>query len=744
MDALNKHHRRAGIFFPRRRSQREGKIMMVTCISILGLLVLGGFVGNAGHVVTTKVVTQNAADSIAFSSAQWMARGMNAVTATNHLLGEVTALVVCIEAIGGPEANLEDPDQKIYPPEPMAFDEANKGVGELWVPKGGYGAGGYGGVEKPVIGSIIDIISPKEQEDAKFKAFATIYDSKLVIKKDLLKYLLIKSAANVGFLVPMPIGIVTAIAAYITHIVCSYEIVSLGIEYIILEGLELLVDNKIMTTLKVDCIENLVIPALVAHGDFIAGKPPLGLDVGQSGVVNRSIEASLTHLGTTYAIEGKIFPAANKFKMPIEPEPAPSMQGNNVDEEGWGVDENLTTTLDSEIEDKMKEQDEKINGPRNQLIGRRIELEKSINGGEGSNPPGGLNGLEKKLNDKLNADPKPSPEDEARFRQEITEIGTLRTRKNGRIAILNDKITKINTQQAESKGAVEDAKNRLKNLLPSNPSSENIPKELMDQKEERQTQWVRATYPYVDAFRAPILKQFEEYLDDCEAAKHYEKWTNRYTLIKAWKFRSGSELVADSETEAHWEKDQNKKLALYVMKGAYNKDTKRLEKGRESWTADTDQGRREAEEMFTVIGITQRPMKPLFSPVLFPIGVKNGVTTFGQAIFYNGNEQTPGDPNTKQPNQAKVGWDTLNWDPASNTPEWGRPASRSDARWPWEIFSRSPDRVGSSKAKLNWQAKLMPVTPSRFRGAANEDYPNADMNKNLDEALRNFETLVTH
>jgi hypothetical protein len=65
--------------------------------------VIIGFVGNAGYVVTEKVNTQNAADAVAFSSAQWMARGMNAVTATNHLLGEVTALVVCVEGLGGPE-----------------------------------------------------------------------------------------------------------------------------------------------------------------------------------------------------------------------------------------------------------------------------------------------------------------------------------------------------------------------------------------------------------------------------------------------------------------------------------------------------------------------------------------------------------------------------------------------------------------------------------------------------------------
>ena len=94
MERSSKHHRRsAAVERSHARTVRtgHGKITMVTLIAILGLLVLAGFVGNAGHIVTEKVNTQNAADAMAFSSAQWMARGMNAVTATNHLLGEATA-----------------------------------------------------------------------------------------------------------------------------------------------------------------------------------------------------------------------------------------------------------------------------------------------------------------------------------------------------------------------------------------------------------------------------------------------------------------------------------------------------------------------------------------------------------------------------------------------------------------------------------------------------------------------------
>src|SRR5262245_467933 len=61
----------------RSSSARHGKLTLVTLIAILGMAVIIGFLGNAGYVVTEKMNTQNAADAIAFSSAQWMARGMN-------------------------------------------------------------------------------------------------------------------------------------------------------------------------------------------------------------------------------------------------------------------------------------------------------------------------------------------------------------------------------------------------------------------------------------------------------------------------------------------------------------------------------------------------------------------------------------------------------------------------------------------------------------------------------------------
>jgi hypothetical protein len=266
----------------------------------------------------------------------------------------------------------------------------------------------------------------------------------------------------------------------------------------------------------------------------------------------------------------------------------------------------------------------------------------------------------------------------------------------------------------------------------------------MNQAEERYTQWVRATHPYVDAFRATILTQFESQLEESKAAEHFIKWTNRYTLVKAWQFRSGYRFEKVSRNQGRWTKKPNvKPLSMYVMKDAYERTgIRRDRKGHEPWTLDTVSGKREAERMFTVLGMVHRELEPLFSPVIFPKASDNGMTTFAQAIYYNGNDQQPVPIGTRNSQQAKLGWDTLNWDPSAATPEWGSEPSRSSAKWPWEIFEGARE-VGTARVKLNWQAKLMPVTKARLRAAA-ADQLLGEMRNNLGIAALAFDKMVTH
>jgi hypothetical protein len=113
-------------------------------------------------------------------------------------------------------------------------------------------------------------------------------------------------------------------------------------------------------------------------------------------------------------------------------------------------------------------------------------------------------------------------------------------------------------------------------------------------------------------------------------------------------------------------------------------------------------------------------------------------------VYYNANEQTPDKLDSKSKTQAKIGWDTLNWDPAFATPEWGNTPVTSAAKWPWDLFDKDVTFNASSHVKLNWQAKLMPVTSGRFNEAAKGSLLNSKIRSNIIKAVLFFDRMVTH
>ena len=716
--------------------RHHGKITLVTLIAILGLVVMAGLVGNAGQAVTAKVASQNAADAVAFSSAQWMARGMNAVTATNHLIGEVTGLVVVIEALGGPEM---DHGMEFSSPQNTALDGINRGLKGKAPARGGYGASALGNVEKPFIDFLVDRMAPEGEDKKKSKAFATIYDSKIQLKMDLSKWLLAKTVANLGFFVPPPWGYLSAVIAYAAHLYGDAQIVLIGKEWFILEGIEIVVRNPLVKQLKKK-LEDPLIPALAAHGDFIAGrlnKDSNSEPQANSGIVNIGVGDSLLHLGKVYDVEAFIYPAATAFRIPIEAEPAPSLAGTTTgDEPEWGKDEIVTL---GDADDTLDRIQDNINDSKSEIENRIERLREGLRL---------LTRLEADINNLSRAEGV-TPTERQTFDDEKREIERARTAKQTRLTKLERELQDLKREERE----LQDTLAALADMPPGTGNLSAKPTHLalekLKQSEERYTQWVRATYPYVDSFRAPILAQFAEHLKRCEAAKHYEKWTNRYTLTKAWQFRSGYRFTArEGSTDGEWRKEQDSKpLEMYVMVGAYNRQAqangRRDQKGREKWTEDTVDGRDSAEELFTVIGLTHRNIEPLFSPVIYPVASRSGTTTFAQAIFYNGNEQQPAADGPRLPTQAKLGWDTLNWDPAVAAPEWGHKLATSTAKWPWDIFKKGSTTVSSSKVLLNWQAKLMPVTKTRLEGAMTMPM-SLEMNANVAGAYLLFDNMVTH
>ncbi len=300
---------------------------------------------------------------------------------------------------------------------------------------------------------------------------------------------------------------------------------------------------------------------------------------------------------------------------------------------------------------------------------------------------------------------------------------------------LQDELETLQQNQSELQRRVAEREQQLNQPIPQpeNPSVDRIPTR-MDQQQERSTQWVRATYPYTDAFRAPIRSVFENLLPKSKAADHFTKWSNRYTMVKAWQFRSGYRMEKSGSTGVWRKADAQKPLRMFVLRDSFK--GVRPQKGSEPWTRTTRAGRAMAEEYFTLIGFAHREFTPLFSKILYPVSSTTGITSYAQAIFYNANDQqairTDGV-------QQKLGWDTLNWDPAVEIPEWAAPPTTSNQKWPWEVFSSS---AGAVKVKLNWQAKLMPVTPTRLENS-DEDL-SGDMANNVSHAIEYFEQLGRH
>ena len=158
-----------------------------------------------------------------------------------------------------------------------------------------------------------------------------------------------------------------------------------------------------------------------------------------------------------------------------------------------------------------------------------------------------------------------------------------------------------------------------------------------------------------------------------------------------------------------------------------------IEKAMKTWTQNTDEGKNLAEEMFTIVGDdAPQDGADVLAGDLSPLASEDGITTFAQAIFYNGNEQTPAQSGRVQRYQAKFGWDTLNWDPAESVPEWGHHTVLSE-RECGRGKSSTPMRITPSTAAHRREAQLASqadaVTPAAPPGVAAAHDQSTDMDE---------------
>lgn len=166
----------------------EGMYSMVSLVVILMLLILYGMVGNSATTVRDRIRVQNAADSAAYTGAVWMARAMNVVTMTNHMIGEMMAFVVIHHAIGGKE--LEEGGSPAIPSQPFIGGALT--AAHLAATAVGYGSTAYSSVGQTV------------------QCGATVYSAKMRLKQILtIVYRLAAIGQSLTYYIPY-VPIITA------------------------------------------------------------------------------------------------------------------------------------------------------------------------------------------------------------------------------------------------------------------------------------------------------------------------------------------------------------------------------------------------------------------------------------------------------------------------------------------------------------------------------------------------------
>ncbi len=447
-------------------------------IFVLLIAVLIALVGNAGHAVHQKMEVQNAADVVGFSSSLWMARGMNTVTACNHLVGEATAIGVVHDAIGGPELRL---GLKTNTTENQGLNAAIRTtallapisrIPSVYVPPP------LTELDRRIIDFVTRRTSPTSDE---LDAFGTLYDSRMTLKRELALLLTAKSFANLAFLIPPPFGYPPAVLAVIAHVAASSQIVLIGKEWLLLEVLETYA--RAASPLQENVFAGQLVPTLVGFAAEVGG---LDLDSPESpaegGLAIDEIEAATVELATEHRVEAEVVPIADERRLPLMFEPPPNMQGRSGDwPQQWGSDQaivlpgamNQLNQMRRSIDDAARKLTGSVNRRQraiDDLQEVRESIQEKIDGGELSAEVG---------------------------EQYVAELEIV----DETIATLQKELDDLARSEAEIEGQRQSIEEVLSSLVPGqsqNLSLRHIPEQL-DPEQERTSQWVRATAPNVDA-----------------------------------------------------------------------------------------------------------------------------------------------------------------------------------------------------------------------------------------------------
>src|SRR5579872_4522473 len=779
----------------------DGMMALVNVVTVAFLALLVGFVGNVGRMVQEKIAVQTAADATAYSASLVMARGMNAVTATNHLMGEATALVVLLDALGVPEHGASSSSAQTGENRRIELDIRG------FAPK----ASNIDISDESLIEKGIEQISDQNHP----VCGAMVYDSTLMLRQCFRAALQIKCLANLilGAQEVPTVGAVAMVVGNGMHLAADTSILQMIEEAYVLNFIDQLLPNLVPVR---DGLARVVIPAMSSYADSLVGHAGSSTAAAQApGAIRKSIEHTIDRMRREHAVsETMLFPAPGELRLPIVPEPPP--QNSNQPGAGGGSVQPVR--------------------PKSTWTGN----DKGAGFGYDA-----LVGMISWFTDarSLVAEARDFLDKSSKYSYGVSdfELGTLRFFVDNAAPYLDD--LKIEPPRNDELGGCGFGENPTRNAL------QKLPADVWAA--ECRTQWVRATYPAVDSLRAPFRKMLRQALAFSHASTFFVNWTNRFTLEASWELRSGypdkmdskkngddrtgllrvldlltgelrklrhdfdyatdgpGALAQDREIPENaysaiseelsslvdhilktehqiesllnrysfllsWFKDvQNHKSDIETftrkakagaapsaneLEGDFTEvlvDLYRVEKldellraleeilgrlgdlanlfelptphvyvmldsdpaskGHEIWTVNS----RLAEKRFTVLAMAHRaPHSALFGGSLFRLDSNHGVTATAEAMYYNANgSRVPDKPSKDSKTQPDTGWDTLNWNPPVTALEWGDSTPTEAGGDPSALLEGAFPPPAAAKIKLNWQAKLVPVTMSRLRDA---------------------------
>ena len=288
----------------------DGKISLSALFVALAFFVTIGFVGNAEMAVFRKLETQNAADSMALASSTWRARGMNAITANNHLMGEISAIITVIEGLGGPELDGSDEQVPISADlndsisnEPIPSQAPLQTVVVVLIP-----------LDQQYVNLLIEIFT---EDGGNHDAGATIFDGQMTMKALVYYGLNAKIASNGVYKawILLSFGTGTAAAEVFnisTHLLLDTALLVVVKDWYLTKGVE--VAASVLQPAR-EKVFPLVLRGLSLHGDTLADRVKL----------RQATEGSLKELASRFQVaEFETFPLMKDFSLPIEKEEKPA------------------------------------------------------------------------------------------------------------------------------------------------------------------------------------------------------------------------------------------------------------------------------------------------------------------------------------------------------------------------------------------------------------------------------------